>query len=164
MAHISDARLVRREPWTDCRRKYWRALRRDEARTAFGHFRLGLRRLRRCGLRQNVGAGETEQARREDRQSRQTDCGHRRLREVGFAELNSRCGWPPGFYLSRPFSCARARNEVSGLAPRCEITSAAASAPRRADLSSSNPRAIPNRNPAANRSPAPVVSTTRSTG
>ena len=44
------------------------------------------------------------------------------------------------------------------------MTSAAAIAPIRAHSGSGRPRVSPNRKPAANRSPAPVVSTTRATG
>src|SRR5581483_4943471 len=50
---------------------------------------------------------------------------------------------------------------ISGRAPRCPITSAAATAPSRALAAMSCWRASPRRKPAANTSPAPVVSMTR---
>ena len=59
----------------------------------------------------------------------------------------------------RPFCLASSFSETSGRAPMCWITSAAASAPSCAAVLWSRPRASPNRKPAANRSPAPVAST-----
>ena len=56
-------------------------------------------------------------------------------------------------------SAASSLSDTSGRAPMCWITSAAASAPSRAAVLWSRPRASPNRKPAANRSPAPVAST-----
>ena len=64
-----------------------------------------------------------------------------------------------GSYTGSPFFCANSFSEVCGRAPICWITSAAASAPSRPAFSWPAPRTRPNRNPAANRSPAPVVST-----
>ena len=56
------------------------------------------------------------------------------------------------------------RNSTSGRGPTWLITSAAAIEPSAPHRSRSNPCVQPYRNPAANRSPAPVVSITLSTG
>src|SRR5687767_4516426 len=59
---------------------------------------------------------------------------------------------------------ASSASERSGRAPTCEITSAAARAPSRPHVGSGERRVKPTMNPAAYRSPAPVVSTTAATG
>src|SRR5581483_9297174 len=70
----------------------------------------------------------------------------------------------PVHQRASPRSAARAASEVWGRAPVWLMTSAAARAPRRRQPASGRPRAMPSRNPAAKRSPAPVVSSTWGTG
>ena len=67
-------------------------------------------------------------------------------------------------YTGNPFCFASSFSDTCGRAPMCWITSAAASAPRRPAFSWPALRTRPNRKPAANRSPAPVVSTSLSIG
>ena len=72
-------------------------------------------------------------------------------------------GDEPGESGTRPAAAASARRSASGRAPVCEITSAAQSPPSLVLSTGPRPCVRPKRSPAANRSPAPVVSTTRST-
>ena len=97
-----------------------------------------------------------------------------RLADLHLAFLPARRGQRPGLTAwrapssvcqkDRPAVLAAERcSETCGCAPRWEMTSAAARAPSRPAASSGAPRTMPYRTPAANRSPAPVVSSTGST-